>query len=79
MRVKVNGNEVEALSANVEEGYAMIPLLDADGKQVIRPNGEPDALMCRGVVELVSEVPQVVEVSYGYVQRTAPSDSSQES
>lgn len=53
MKVKIDGVEYEAISADVEKGEAVLALLDEDGNQMYQPNGEPDSVTRRGVVEIV--------------------------
>lgn len=53
MKVKVDGIEFDAMSADVEKGEAQLALLDADGNQAYQPNGELDYVIRRGIVEIV--------------------------
>lgn len=53
MRVKVNGEELEVMSYDIEKGEAILALLDADGNQALQPDGTPDTVCRRGIVELI--------------------------
>jgi len=64
MRVTVNGEEFEVISADVDAGEAVLPLLDAGGYPALQPDGTPDTVTRRGVVVILDDV-----------QRPAKSDS----
>lgn len=53
MKVLIDGVSFDALSADVEKGEAQLALLDADGNAVLQPNGIPDSVIRRGIVEIV--------------------------
>lgn len=53
MKVLIDGVSFDAISADVEKGEAVLALLDADGNAILQPNGEPDSVTRRGVVELI--------------------------